>query len=168
MVNLGRTIHGQSDTRLYRIWSSMKMRCTGRGHDRHVREYYEAGIRVCEEWQSFLTFREWSETNGYRDDLEIDRIDVTGNYEPSNCRWVTEVMQIGNTRKRRSGCTSVYKGVSWDARRGVWVMKFRDEVTQLFHDERMAAEAYDSYARNAYGDCARVNFPVPGEQGALR
>jgi len=62
--------------------------------------YGGRGILVCQEWQDdFVSFRDWALANGYREDLEIDRIDVNGNYEPANCRWVTNTQQARNTRK---------------------------------------------------------------------
>lgn len=54
---------------------------------------------MCDEWKnSFSKFREWAINNGYREDLSIDRIDVNGNYEPSNCRWVDAKVQSNNRR----------------------------------------------------------------------
>lgn len=82
--------------RLYRIWHNMKSRCYLETFTRY--KYYGArGITVCEEWRnSFLAFSNWAMANGYRDDLQIDRIDNDGNYEPSNCRWVTKMKQESN------------------------------------------------------------------------
>jgi hypothetical protein len=63
-------------------------------------KYYGArGIMVCEEWKnSYLTFKEWAMANGYQDGLELDRINVNGNYEPSNCKWITHHEQTLNRR----------------------------------------------------------------------
>ena len=92
--------HHLSRTRLYHIWSGMVGRCYSFNHPSYV-NYGGRGITICEEWKSdFLAFRAWALTNGYEDNLTIDRIDNDGNYEPDNCRWVTRSVQNANQRKR--------------------------------------------------------------------
>lgn len=90
--------HGYRNTRLYREWQSMKGRCyysSVNGYER----YGGRGITVCSEWKdNFVVFKDWAELHGYKDSLTIDRIDVNGNYEPSNCRWVPMKEQYRNTR----------------------------------------------------------------------
>lgn len=87
--------HGQSKTRLYKIWAGIKKRCNNENSSNY-KNYGGRGITVCDAWMEFEPFKEWAVKNGYADDLSIDRIDVNGNYEPTNCRWVTKVAQANN------------------------------------------------------------------------
>lgn len=94
--NYFRKVHGQSGTRLHHIWKSINRRCNN-PNEPSYQHYGKRGITVCEEWKNnFSTFYNWAIKNGYSDTLTIDRIDVNGNYEPSNCRWTTIAEQSIN------------------------------------------------------------------------
>lgn len=96
----GHFTHGMSDGRLYRIWHAMRNRCNNQNSPAY-KYYGDRGIHVCEEWEnSFESFMEWSLKNGYKENLTIDRIDNNGEYNPSNCRWVS--MAVQNKNKRNS------------------------------------------------------------------
>ncbi len=84
--------------RLYAVWGGMVGRCTNPRNKKYSR-YGGRGISVCEAWRDYAVFREWATANGYGNDLEIDRIDNDGNYEPGNCQWLTK---SENSRKKVS------------------------------------------------------------------
>lgn len=93
--------HGMTGTRIFTIWVDMRQRCNNRNYT-GFSDYGGRGITVCTEWDSsFSAFMKWAFSNGYADNLSIDRIDVNGNYEPSNCRWATTKEQARNTRANR-------------------------------------------------------------------
>ena len=93
--------HIEGKTRLYRIWTNIKQRCLN-PNKKEYNLYGQRGITICKEWkESYNSFKQWSLSNGYADNLSIDRIDVNGNYEPSNCRWTNAKTQANNTRTNK-------------------------------------------------------------------
>ena len=98
---------GNEFLKLHRSYMDMKKRC-GNPHNKSYKNYGGRGIEVCNEWKNnFNAFKAWSLENGYADGLTIDRIDVNGNYEPANCRWVTVKEQNNN---RRNNVIVTYNG----------------------------------------------------------
>lgn len=84
----------------------MRHRCAN-SNDASYKYYGGRGITVCEEWGDYERFRNWALANGYdpnapQGECTIDRIDVNGNYEPSNCRWVDMKTQNANKRNTKS------------------------------------------------------------------
>jgi len=93
--------------RLYKIWCCMKSRCYNKNLKAY-KDYGGRGIQVCNDWiNNYRKFESWSLKNGYDDTLTIDRINNNGNYEPSNCRWVTREIQNKN---KRNNVYVTYKG----------------------------------------------------------
>ena len=98
------TTHGMSKTHLYYEYKRMLQRCYNLNNESYP-NYGGRGITVCDEWLEqdgygnrigFIKFKDWAYASGYNDKLTLDRIDVNGNYEPSNCRWTTMAMQSNN------------------------------------------------------------------------
>ena len=90
--------HGLSNHPLYNVWRGIKKRCYLKSNSSY-KHYGGKGIIVCDEWlgkDGFYSFYQWAMSNGYKENLQIDRIDFKGNYEPSNCRFVDPIIQQNN------------------------------------------------------------------------
>lgn len=83
--------------KLYYVWHTMKKRCNNPNNSNY-KNYGGRGITYCDEWESSDNFCKWALENGYEEGLELDRIDVNGNYEPCNCRWVDRKTNCQNKR----------------------------------------------------------------------
>ena len=81
---------------LRKVWRQMKRRCES--NEYVYRHYFNENIFVCDEWQNYENFKEWSLNNGYKKGLHIDRIDNLKEYSPNNCRWVTVIENMNNKR----------------------------------------------------------------------
>lgn len=95
------TTHGMSGTKLYKVWDSMKWRCTNSKAERYM-QYGGRGIKVCAEWGRFENFRDWAIRSGYRDGLSIERRNVDGDYSPDNCEWIPLERQCQNKTTSRT------------------------------------------------------------------
>ena len=96
--------HNMSYSKLYKVWQGMKTRCYNPNFIYYC-NYGSRGITICNEWlNDFKSFYDWAIDNGYKEGLTIDRINNDGNYEPSNCRWITRAEQNRNQRKTCRDC----------------------------------------------------------------
>lgn len=104
-TSLKNKTHGKSNTRLYKIWLGMNYRCND-SRCNGYKHYGGKGISVCDEWKTFLNFEQWAIDNGYSDNLTIDRIDNSKNYNSENCIWSTMTYQNRHTSRN-----IVYNGI---------------------------------------------------------
>ena len=115
--------HGGADTKLYKKWRAIKYRCYV---SPYFNNYIENGVTVCDEWnKSFIAFREWALNNGYKPELQIDRIDNNKGYSPDNCRFVTN---LENANNRSNTKRVIYKGKEYA------LMMLLREKNMLLHE----------------------------------
>lgn len=125
-------IHGHASknnqSHEYITWQSMIARCTNPKQDNY-KNYGGRGIIVCEKWFDFQNFIK-DMGNKPSNKYTIDRIDVNGNYEPSNCKWVTWNEQAINKRLSNRN-SSGYKGIWWDKRAKKWKVQITNYGKQI-------------------------------------
>jgi len=147
MITESKITHGKANTRIFKIWASMRGRCYNKNNPRY-RDWGGKGIIVCSDWnESFTNFYNWAINNGYGDDLSIDRINNNANYSPENCRWTTNAIQARNTRLLKSTNTSGYRGVytSRDKFKAMICVNKKAIYLGQFDTKIDAAKAYDNY-----------------------
>lgn len=136
---------GESTTRLANEHRQMMSRCYDK-KNKSWKFYGAHGVAVCEQWRDYRVFKEWALANGYRDDLTLDRIDFLGDYEPSNCRWITIQEQQLNKRSNR---WLTYKGqtkpmMAWANELGVNYHLLRSRLNYGWTVERALETPSDS------------------------
>lgn len=125
---LGKDVYGESNTKLYTVWNSIRTRCKPNHHEKHI--YYDRGIAVCKEWlDSFQTFKSWAIENGYKHGLQIDRIDNYLGYSPENCRFVDSKTNCNN---RRNTTYVQYEGKKESLRMLVDRLKIEVEFATIY------------------------------------
>lgn len=136
--------HGQTGTRLYRIWKAMKTRCYNSNFPRY-KDYGGRGIAICSEWLNDpCSFFEWAKSNGYNDNLTIDRIDNDGDYTPNNCRWTTKKQQNNNRRTNRffTFCGVTKTIAQWAEETGINQFTLYDRLEHGWPDDKMFVKPY--------------------------
>jgi len=93
--------HGMSKSREYIHWRGMLNRCSPNIKHPCKKDYADRSIKVCERWKGKNGFLNFLADVGPKPspNHSIDRIDVNGDYEPSNVRWATQRDQVANRRK---------------------------------------------------------------------
>lgn len=142
--------HGMSRSKIYHVWNSMKERCRNQ-NDKNYHHYGGRGISVCDEWidpeNGFNNFSEWMYSQGYDEnksgkEQSIDRIDVNGNYGPSNCRLSTQKEQVNNERRN---LRITYKGKTltakqWSEELGIDYKTIRNRIKRGLSEEEILSK----------------------------
>ncbi|MFE6075613.1 hypothetical protein ACFVQB_14170 [Paenibacillus sp. NPDC057886] len=140
--------------RILNTWNHMIQRCYTMKAT-HYNDYGGRGIKVCDEWRnSPQEFEKWAMSNGYSDVLTIDRINVDGNYEPDNCRWVDQKTQANNKRNNRY---VEYEGIrktikQWSEELGVSEYRIRYRMNQGITDPKIILSKNKLYRLKPYLD----------------
>lgn len=137
------TTHNMTNTRLYKIYASMKQRCFDKNSEEYHR-YGGRGITICQEWlDNFTNFYNWAMENGYdkeadRGQCTIERINNDGNYEPSNCRWATQEEQAKNKNiPEVEICGEKHTLKEWSDITGLTVATIRQRIKYGWKDEEI-------------------------------
>lgn len=144
-----RSLHGDAVVgqrfRLYDIWRGLRQRCSNPKATNYSL-YGGRGISVCIEWEDYPTFRAWAMSHGYAAHLSIERDNVDGNYEPSNCLWADNTVQACNKRKRLNQ-TSQYIGVAPNKKNWQAYLDYKGKRHNLgtYLTEVHAAQARDAF-----------------------
>lgn len=121
-INKTGITHGLTQHRFYNTWNGVIQRCNNPNHNRY-KDYGGRGITVCEEWLDVRNFVAWCDlTRPDTEGLSLDRTDVDGNYEPTNCRWADASTQSLNQRISKSN-TSGFVGVDFKPNENKYVAR---------------------------------------------
>ena len=143
------TKHGEScgnmgwrgATREYNTWANMRDRCNNANNEEYP-NYGGRGIFVCGRWENYQSFL--SDMGRKPRGTSLDRIDVNGNYEPSNCRWADAHTQA---RNQRDAVLLTYNGKTlktheWSAITGLSVGLINNRRRSGWSDERILTQPF--------------------------
>lgn len=160
--------HGMSKTNFKDVHCNMKARCDNPNHPQYS-DYGGRGIKYCLEWKDFTNFM--NDMHGtYEKGMSLDRIDVDGDYEKTNCRWTNMSVQ-GHNKRKQEGCLFNAKGVRMNNNNPETLVahiqiKGKGCYLASFSTEADAAKAYDDASHLLYGD--RPNNTLYSEDGIFR
>lgn len=136
--------------KLYRVYWRIKECCYNK-NDKNYKYYGGRGITICDEWLQYENFLSWCLIHGYKEGLQIDRIDTNGNYEPSNCRFVTS---SDNNYNKRNNILVLYndgwktiqyiadrEGVSWNTAYYRYIRKEKRPVKYIYGGGRIGGKS---------------------------
>lgn len=130
------------ETRLHRIWSNMKARCSNQNH-KAFKNYGGRGIAVCCQWtESYEKFHAWAISSGYSDSLTIERIDNDSGYSPQNCKWIPKTKQVENRRANK-----INAGIAEEIRIAVSCGESRKSVALRFGISKSHVDSITSHRR---------------------
>ena len=148
--------------RLIIIRHSMYCRCYYPGTNGY-KNYGGRGIKMCDEWiNNPQSFYDWAMNNGYEEGLSIDRIDVNGNYEPSNCRWVTKEVQDNNRRNNRK---ITYKGETKTLSQ--WSKKYNINIVTLIDRLKAGLSIDEALNKPVIKSGGKILYTLNGETKLL-
>lgn len=124
--------------RLENIWNNMKKRCMDRNNINY-KNYGGRNIKICDEWKDYVSFARWALNNGYADKLTIERINNEGNYEPSNCKWITKQEQHNN---RRNSKFETLDGITKTV--AEWAREYNIHPSTLYRRLNNGMDIYDA------------------------
>lgn len=135
--------HDSYKIRLYRTWSNMKTRCNNSNYEMY-KSYGGKGIKVCEEWNEFIVFKDWALNNGYKENLTLDRINNDKSYCPENCRWATMKVQQNN---RTNNNMITFKGETltmkqWSEKLGILYTTIQRRMKKKWPIEKVLSKKY--------------------------
>jgi len=171
----GLTTHNKQHP-LYGVWKAMKRRCDN-PNSREYKWYGARGIVVCKEWYDPKAFFDWATSNGYRPGLELDRIDNNGNYEPSNCRFTSHVINNRNKRDNhiitmdgKTQCISEWaeetgiqrstlfgriQGLNWDAERALTTPVKKKDTLYSYDGRTQTLKSWEAETGIPYATLSR-------------